>query len=321
MNPSKKTKVNGLLFKELVKRGYSLEGNTRVWNVVDSKLWYLTPEQSQDYLDLENSNEYLKVTNQKQGKELVLENSEKILEKIGKEPANVVDLGCGDGKKAANIVMSFKGRLKLRYCPIDISSYMVQKAFETFSKLKITEEMVQFQYNISDFENLENITPLLSQGEFKRNIFLLLGNTLGNFEVHELLYEIRNAMRERDILLVDTEVAGKNVQEKAQSHLKNDKVNKFLMHIPLYLGLEKEDVEYGARFKNSRIELYYTIKNDKTIVFQDKKVQFNIGDQITVAVAYKHKKEDLLSVFKMYFSDVSIFCSKDNTQCLFLCKK
>ena len=43
--------INDLIFKELIKRGYSLEGNTRVWNIADSKLWYLTPEQAQAYLE------------------------------------------------------------------------------------------------------------------------------------------------------------------------------------------------------------------------------------------------------------------------------
>jgi len=37
------SKINDLIFKELLKRGYSLEGNTRIWNLADSKLWYLTP--------------------------------------------------------------------------------------------------------------------------------------------------------------------------------------------------------------------------------------------------------------------------------------
>ena len=51
-------KINDLIFKELIKRGYSLEGNTHVWNIADSKLWYLTTKQAQAYLDLESSKVY-----------------------------------------------------------------------------------------------------------------------------------------------------------------------------------------------------------------------------------------------------------------------
>ena len=57
--------INDLIFRELIKRGYSLEGNTRVWNIADSKLWYLTPEQAQGYLDLEKDEKYQKNVIQK----------------------------------------------------------------------------------------------------------------------------------------------------------------------------------------------------------------------------------------------------------------
>ena len=58
---TKKTEINGMIFKELIKRGYSLDGNTRIWNIADSKLWYLKPEQAQAFLDLENSQDYKKI--------------------------------------------------------------------------------------------------------------------------------------------------------------------------------------------------------------------------------------------------------------------
>ena len=70
--------INDLIFKELIKRGYSLEGNTRVWNIADSKLWYLTPDQSQAYLDLETDNSYKKQTGQQQAENLAETNIEEI---------------------------------------------------------------------------------------------------------------------------------------------------------------------------------------------------------------------------------------------------
>ena len=53
-------KIHDLIFKELLKRGYKLEGKTKVWDVADSKLWYLTPEQAQGFLDLEEDEYYEK---------------------------------------------------------------------------------------------------------------------------------------------------------------------------------------------------------------------------------------------------------------------
>lgn len=312
---------NDLIFKELIKRGYSLEGKTRIWNIADSKLWYLTPEQSQAYLDLEGSKEYNEAVNKDQGEHLLSNNARLILKELGANPVmNVIDLGCGDGKKAARLIKAFKGKAKIRYCPVDISGYMVQKAIETFSKLKFGE-IVEFQYNISDFENLENITPLLMEGKYKRNLFLLLGNTLGNFEINELLYEIRSSMNKGDLLLVDVAVADQRIQEKAELQSKNKNVDRFLSYIPLQLGLKREDIEYSARFKNSRIEFFYTVNKNRKVEFQDKEIQFNKGDQIIVAVAYKHDKEELKTYFNVYFDEADIIPSEDQAQVFVLCKK
>jgi len=319
-NNGNKPEINDLIFRELIKRGYSLEGNTRVWNIADSKLWYLTPEQAQGYLDLDKDATYRKDTGQPEAEDLVKNNIKEIFGKIGKEPINIVDLGCGDGEKAANIIKLLSGKVKLRYCPIDISGYMVEKAIETVSELEV-DEIIEFQYNISDFENLENVTPLLRKGEFKKNLFLLLGNTLGNFEINELLYEIRTAMKEGDLFLVDTAIDDHKNEERAESYKKNQKFNDFLIHIPLQLGLKKEDLEWGTRFKNSRIEFYYTILNSKKIIFQNKTVWFDRGDQIIVAIAYKHDKDDLKTYLNMNFNDVLVKISKDHSKAMALCTK
>ena len=182
------------------------------------------------------------------------------------------------------------------------------------------DEIVEFQYNISDFENLENVTPLLRKGNYKKNLILLLGNTLGNFEIHELLYEIRTAMEKNDLFLLDTAVDDNKQEERAKIYAKSKVFDDWLIHVPLQLGLEQSEVELGGRWKNSRIELYYTIKNDKEVKFQNKTLQFNKGDQMIVLVAYKHDKHDLMSYLNIHFNDVMIKISKDHGKALALCK-
>jgi len=310
--------INDFIFRELIKRGYSLEGNTRIWNVADSKLWYLTPEQAQAYLDLEGSKSYQKEVIQKEI-DLINDNITEFIKKFGKGNLNILDIGCGDGKKAALFIKHLKEKLKLRYCPIDISSYMVEKAIKKIKDANIGE-VVEFQWNISDFENIENVSILLRQGNFKRNLILLLGNTLGNFEINELLYEIRSSMNSGDFLLIGNGLDNRNTEEILNSY-NTPEVNNFLIHIPLQLGLLKEDIEFGTRFANSRVELYYTIKKAKTIKFHDKEVVFNKGDQILVSVSYKYNKEDFISFLNLYFEEVIIKISEDSSYALALCKK
>lgn len=313
--------VNDLIFKELLKRGYSLEGNTRVWNIADSKLWYLTPEQAQGYLDLVSTPAYKKQVGPKE-LTLLQESIEDILEELGDKPLNIVDLGCGNGKKAALFLKAFHDqKIKVRYCPIDISGHMVQKAIEEVSALGNTD-IIKVHWNISDFENLQNVVPLLRQDGFKRNFFLLLGNTLGNFETHELLYSVRNAMRDGDVLLIGNGINNHKMEEDiVKSCRENPLRDTFFSMILKLAGLKKEVLQYGVRFKNDRLETFYTVTKDTTITFQDKKIDFYKGDQIVVAFAYHYEHDDYLGYLKMYFGEVEMYLLKDGSYSLALCKK
>jgi uncharacterized SAM-dependent methyltransferase len=309
---------NDLIFKELIKRGYSLEGNTRVWNIADSKLWYLTPEQAQAFLDLEKDEVYKNDVIYKEIN-LINANIQKIIDKLGKAPINIVDLGCGDGKKAVLFVEHLKGKVKLRYCPIDISDYMVEKALDKIKKIN-AGEVVEFQWNISDFENLENIASLLRKGNFKNNLILLLGNTLGNFEINELMYEIRSAMKEGDYLLIGNGLDNRKPNEILKAY-NNSLLDNLLIKTLLQIGFNEHEVQYGVRFRNNRVEMYYTIKQDKKLTFLGKKVSFNAGDQIIVAVSYKYESGDFRSFVQMYFDDVQFYVSDDDAYGIVLCKK
>jgi len=310
--------VNDQIFRELIKRGYSLEGNTHVWNLADSKLWYITPPQAQAFLDLEESEDYQKDIIQKEI-DLVNENIGEILGKVGDGHLNIIDLGCGDGKKAALFINHLRGKIKLRYCPIDISSYMVEKAIDKIKKLDVGE-VVEFQWNISDFENIENIAYLLRRGDYKKNLVLLLGNTLGNFEINELLYSIKRTMNHEDFLLIGNGLDNRNQDEILKAY-DNKFLDKMLIKVLTQIGLKEDNLEYGSRFKNSRVEMYYTIKADCTISFQEKSVHFKKGDQIVVAVSYKYNRDDFRTFLSLYFDDVMMFVSEDESYGLALCKK
>ena len=321
-----KKAINGLIFKELIKRGYALEGKTRVWNIADSKLWYLTPQQSQAFLDLEKSKDYQKeVIDKEIG--LIHANIDEIIEQLGNDPVNIIDLGCGDGKKAVLFLDKLKQQTKdkkgikrkVRYCPIDISSYMVEKALQNIRNTDV-EEVIKFQWNISDFENIENVASVMRYGDYKKNIFLLLGNTLGNFEINELLYEIRSAMESGDLLIIGNGLDNRHPEEILKAYTNNE-VNNFLKHIPLQIGLKENEIEFGTRFQNSRVELLYSIKEEKTIEFNQKKLILNAGDQLLVSVSYKYSADDFKSFLKMYFTKSEIFTSKDASYGFAVCKK
>lgn len=314
------TKINDLIFKELIKRGYSLRGNTRVWNIADSKLWYLTPEQAQGYLDLEKSGNY---------KEMMFNAELNMLKKYMPEISsrvwngsaiNVIDVGCGDGKKAIIPLEVLNKKTKVRYCPIDISSHMITQAIKEIKKLD-KGEVVEFKWNISDFDNLENISSLLRDSTYRQNLFIFLGDTISNFEINEVLYEVVEAMsEEQDYLLIGLTLAN-TPPEKLVKPYKQEALDDFLRLILAQLGLKKEEVEFDVRFENSRVEMFYTIRKEKTLEFSDKKVHFQQGDQILAAVSYRHRIKELEEILKIYFQEYEFYFNNDKTRALILCKK
>jgi uncharacterized SAM-dependent methyltransferase len=314
----KEAVINDLIFKELIKRGYSLEGNTRVWNIADSKLWYLTPEQAQAYLDVEKSPDYKRDMIDKEIK-LIEKYMPEIAKKVIKQPETVIiDIGCGDGKKAIVPIEYLKNKTKIIYCPIDISGYMVDKAIKNIESLNVGE-VVKFQWNISDFENLENVTALLRIGG-KELFMLFLGSTLGNFEMHEVLYQITSSMQNGDSLLIGVALNNLSREELERSY-SSKYSDSFLGRVVEQLGFDRDEIEFGVRFRYSRIESYYTVKKNKTIIFQDKRVDFHEGDQIIVAYSYKYNKKEFENAIKLYFKNYQFFLNDEKSWALVLCKK
>ncbi len=315
MNP----KINELIFKELIKRGYSLQGKTRIWNIADSKLWYLTPEQAQAYLDFIDSTEYQKEISPKEWT-LLRKYLEEISKTIGNEPVNIVDLGCGNGRKASLIIEKINSP-KVRYYPIDISGYMVGKAMKTVSKLN-KGEVIDFRFNISDFENLENITSLFKQEIYMKNVFLLLGNTLGNFEIHELLYAISKSMDKGDFLIIGNGIDNTNVEKDiVKSCRENNFLNKFFMKIPLSIGIKKDEISWNVRFRNSRIEFYYKILKNINLKVREKEIEMRSGDELVIGFTYHYRKDELSDFLKIYFDKVNLKASEDGSYALAICKK
>lgn len=310
-------KINDLIFKELLKRGYVLEGKTRVWNVADSKLWYLTDKQAQGFLDLSYTEGYKKAIIEKEVS-LIKEHMKDFVRALTKKSANIIDLGCGDGKKASLFIEELAKHMKIRYCPVDISSYMVSKAARTIRETKIGE-VLEFKWNVSDFENLDNITPLFRDKGFETHFMMLLGNTLGNFDREDILNGIRKSMNKEDLLLIGNGLTNGN--EDWKNEYKDPIINKWLVQIPQQLGLTEEDVDYDVRFVNSRIEEIYIIKNDKSIKHLGREVSFKKGDIIIVAISYKYAKPEFQKILSKFFSSVKIYTDEENTYALALCKK
>jgi uncharacterized SAM-dependent methyltransferase len=311
--------IRELSLTELIKRGYSVEGKNKTWNVADSKLWYMAPEQSKAFLDMEKYDAKQRMFSNKEI-DLMKKNFKAITREVSGKPLNVIDLGCGSGEKALFLIKNFKDKSRVRYCPIDISNFMVDKALKTFSKMK-SLQVVKFKYNVLDFFDLDKVTFALRKGSFKTDLLLLLGGSLENSEVHELLHDIRAAMKDGDYLIIGNKLTHPSSKKMVKYYNKSRQLDNLLVKTIEQMGINKNEVVYSSRFRGSRVEMFYTLKKDKTLKCKNKNVEFKAGDKIIVAISYKYTKDSLLETLNLYFNDVELFISKDGIYALALCKK
>lgn len=313
---SENLQVNDQIFKRLRERGVATESGIRSWNVADSKLWYLTPKQAKGFIALESDGDYRRgITERETG--LLSRHISDIHAELNEHQYNMIDLGCGDGKKAVFLISRLQSDHRFRYFPVDYSSYMVDSAFETMRSSNLGG-VLKDKWNISDFENLSNVTPLIRGEGFQNNFLLLLGNTLGNFESDEMLHGIRGAMRAGDKLLIGNGLKVGNDEEAIKPYKRN-LVNEFLIQVVEQAGLKPDEVEYDVTFRNSRVECFYRVKRDKTINHLGYTVDFKEGDEILTAISYKFSRGKFDDHLKKYFSNVSIFTDDEQAYAIAIC--
>jgi len=311
-------KVNPTIFKELIKRGHSVHKKTRVWDISDSKLWYLTPELSKGFLNLFKFEPYRKNVVDKE-LNLLKDHTHSIVKMFGEKNFNLIDLGCGGGLKTAAFVKSLPKDVKLRYCPVDISSYFINKATRKVRELK-SKNIAGHKPFVSDFEDLDDIVGILRGGDYQKNLVLLLGETLSHYDINDFLFKISENMFNGDFIVIGNGIR-KGKRFVSVDKYKSPLFNEWFIHIIKGLGLNDSEVDYSARFAHGRLEGYYRINVNKKVRNNGKTVNFRKGDEIVVGIQYKFFENELKRFCKMYFTDVKLFTDRTGEYALVLCNK
>lgn len=310
--------IDSLIFKELIKQGHSKQGESKIWNIASSKLLFCSKKHPDIFFDFEKNSRYQKEVDSHEIN-ILEKNIDDIKKKIQDSTINIVDLGCGSGKKAARIIQELKD-FQIRYCPIDVNSNLVETAINTVRK-ENPEEVIKMQWVISNFNNIENISKSIRYKEYQKNIFLLLGNTMENLDVHEILYNIRRSMKNGDLLILGNSIWTDESQKMLELYKHSTSLKRLLINIPKGIGFKEKEVEMEVELKESRIEVYYNLKVDKVVELYNRKIEFKKGDKLLVLLSYKYKKKELIEILNMYFDEVDMKISEDKSYALAICKR
>ena len=126
--------------------------------------------------------------------------SSELMDFVGDESFNLIELGAGDGTKTSLLIEQILNRqLEFQYIPIDISEAAMEILIQSMSKKfpELSTNGLVAEY----FDGLK----WLSQINTRRNIVLFLGSNLGNFnksKARVFLRSLWNALNNGDLVVI-----------------------------------------------------------------------------------------------------------------------
>ena len=308
-----------MIFKELVKNGYSQIKSGKVWDIADMSFLYLTPEMAQSFLKLKEHPRYkATVVNIEIG--LLKKHASYFLKCVKDCKFNLIDMGCSDGLKAISLIRSLSRNINFRYCPVNINEHLVDLAMDNVKKEGF-DSIVDYAPRVSqDFASMEEIGAALRNSTYQKNVILLLGSILGGFQINDYLFRLSRSMFPEDVLIIGNGVR-KGERFVNLDTYKNSIFHEWFVHLLKEIGFAENEIEYDARFNNERVEGFYKIKVDKDIASGRNKITFKAGDEIIVAAIYKYYGNELEKFCKMYFPEVKLVRDEEEEYALVFCKK
>ena len=316
--------MNDLLLNALLKNGYAKTNGNKSWELTDLQFLFLTPDLAKGFLKFIANPLYHKQFFEVECS-LIQQNAAEIAEAIGTEPFNLIDIWCGDGLKAIELIKAFnsqnKKNVNIRYCPLGASQYLLDLAIANVKKANISN-VVAYQPFLSsgDGHSLRSIGGKLRDGDFEKHVVMLAGGVLMNYEINSYLFELSRDLRKGDFVFIGDGVrVGERLVEIDK--YKQPIFHEWFKHLIYGLELKDSDVEYDARFGNARIEMFYRFKVEKIKKSGSNVVKFIPGDELVVAVMYKYYAHEFDKFCKMYFTDTHIVTDVSGGYAIVMCRK
>lgn len=206
-----------------------LKHRIRSGELLQMKYLYWTPQGSAHWLEVCTRRSYFFYC---QSLELLKREASSIvstiIQALGTAEVDFVSIGSGDGEKDNILLRSFDKKLAdnafVYYYPIDISDALIVKAVPTALGRGVRRSHFRVKALIADFVQLPNLQKFYEERS-NRNVFAVLGNSLGNADESELFQALAEAMLDGDIVILEVNTSKANDKDpllKEPSNMEHD---------------------------------------------------------------------------------------------------
>ena len=133
--------------------------------------------------------------------EILAAGERKIINTLGNRKFNLLDLGCGNGTKAAFFINHTEQRITV-YSAYDLSLRMLDISS---NNMELAHPNLPRETFNGDFEqgHIANAAYYLRRRYQNNNLIFFVGNTIGNIsDAHRILVNLRESMTDEDLLMV-----------------------------------------------------------------------------------------------------------------------
>ena len=209
---------------------------------------------------------------------------------------NLIDLGCGNGLPALEILKKLKAKkLTVNYVPVDLNPKMCAIASknirETFGDISVTELEIDFES-----ESLASALISVKQQSKLPNLLINLGNTLGNYvNVSSVLTNFLQSMALDDYLIIGNGLVNDQNPKKILNAYASDLLREDLVMPARMLGLftDKDSYEVLWNPSHHRIEARIKLSSDRQLSLAGQSISLAEGDEILVLRSSKYTESSL----------------------------
>jgi histidine-specific SAM-dependent methyltransferase len=292
------------------------QGNKSEINLTDAKFCYMTKEQAEEWIRIGT---FHNVHTLSPEMELISQHCA-TLDLLSEPKINLVDLGCGDGRKIPTIMNMLSPRCNIdSFLAIDACKYLLDAALSYIMKNTDLSPNSCKAY-MADFEDLK-AANIISHISDSARLYTFLGNTFNNFPRKKITNVLNRILRKKDALFI-----GVKTRRNSSTEEQNRLIQEYSSYGPRFtysfghiLGLTDDQMQREVAYNPQQDTIEIWIR-----ILQPSKPMIDGGlsncQRILAGYRYVPTIDELSSWFQTFF-EIKALSDSSGTNVVYLCKK